>query len=535
MVNKVNELLSRRGSPFNSGVVWIVGIGFFIYAVHYYLQHIGIGWDFPIGTGSHDFRQTQTGLSAYTIANGGPRLFYEIPVLGPPWQLPFEFPIYQWLVAAYYHWTGESLGVSGRTISVAMFMASLAPMSFILAKLRVTFVQRLLILGLWMLSPLYIMYSWSVMIESTALFLCLVYLVCAIQAIDRGGFSWLLLATALGCLAAVTKITTFFAFGIIAGLWLAHWMVTSLAHREPGWVFLRTVLRGVLIGIVPVGVAFFWSELADGVRAQNQLADNFLLTEQLSRWIYGDLAMKTDRGMWRALTDRTISVTMGGWAVTIILIGISVFMRYRLWLVGACLGLAYLVPTVFTNVHMVHDYYAYANALFLVVGCGLGIAALLERKQLGASLLAFLLVWMTARSMQTEYTKGYAVGQRSFRGDLVEIEHLFAARQESENSLLFIWGAEWSSAIPLFAKRRAVMIRTHTPGVDSPQWKELTSKVAGYPISGLVFCHHISLDKQFVQSRAAYFNIEPSVTAQIGACAYYLDPASATTTAQATK
>src|SRR5262249_52359859 len=48
----------------------------------------------------HQFRQTQTAIAAYWIWRGGPWLAYETPVLGYPWSIPFEFPIFQYLLAA---------------------------------------------------------------------------------------------------------------------------------------------------------------------------------------------------------------------------------------------------------------------------------------------------------------------------------------------------------------------------------------------------------------------------------------------------
>src|SRR5690242_6357999 len=46
----------------------------------------------------HQFRQTQTAITAYWMAKGGPWLAYETPVLGYPWSIPFEFPVYQYLL-----------------------------------------------------------------------------------------------------------------------------------------------------------------------------------------------------------------------------------------------------------------------------------------------------------------------------------------------------------------------------------------------------------------------------------------------------
>src|SRR5258708_3048765 len=47
----------------------------------------------------HGFRQSQTAVTINALANGSPFLRYETPVLGYPWSIPFEFPLYQWLTA----------------------------------------------------------------------------------------------------------------------------------------------------------------------------------------------------------------------------------------------------------------------------------------------------------------------------------------------------------------------------------------------------------------------------------------------------
>jgi hypothetical protein len=44
----------------------------------------------------HEFRQTQTALSALFMQPGLEGLLnYETPVLGAPWSIPFEFPLFQ--------------------------------------------------------------------------------------------------------------------------------------------------------------------------------------------------------------------------------------------------------------------------------------------------------------------------------------------------------------------------------------------------------------------------------------------------------
>ena len=55
-------------------------------------------WDASIRD-RHEFRQHQTALSTYWMRETGYKLDYETPLFGPPWSVPMEFPVYQWITA----------------------------------------------------------------------------------------------------------------------------------------------------------------------------------------------------------------------------------------------------------------------------------------------------------------------------------------------------------------------------------------------------------------------------------------------------
>ena len=61
----------------------------------------------------HAFRQSQTAISAEWMANDLNPLrmpYYETPVFGAPWRVPFEFPIFQWLSAVLHVVSGMAIG-----------------------------------------------------------------------------------------------------------------------------------------------------------------------------------------------------------------------------------------------------------------------------------------------------------------------------------------------------------------------------------------------------------------------------------------
>ena len=66
---------------------------------------------------SYDARQTQTALTTFWLMQGGPIFAYETPVVGYPWSIPLEFPVYQ-IVVASVSGAGIPLDAAGRIVRV---------------------------------------------------------------------------------------------------------------------------------------------------------------------------------------------------------------------------------------------------------------------------------------------------------------------------------------------------------------------------------------------------------------------------------
>ena len=80
------------------------------------LWAVSCGWTHNL-LDAHGFRQTQTAISTYYLLKGSSVLAYETPVLGPPWSIPFEFPLYQWLVALAVAVLDLNIESAGRLVS----------------------------------------------------------------------------------------------------------------------------------------------------------------------------------------------------------------------------------------------------------------------------------------------------------------------------------------------------------------------------------------------------------------------------------
>jgi len=182
----------------------------------------------------HTFRQTQTAITAEYLENGGPFLKYETPVLGPPWSIPFEFPLYQWIVAFVAKHFSANLDETGRAVSIFFFYASFFPLASILRRLRFRPRQIAVILVLVAASPLYIFVSRLFMIESTALFFSIAY-VDQVFRLTLGDRPWqytnMVLAAVFGTLAGLVKVTTFLPYMF----WPLQWQHSSSGECDaPG-------------------------------------------------------------------------------------------------------------------------------------------------------------------------------------------------------------------------------------------------------------------------------------------------------------
>ena len=126
----------------------VLGLGFSFYATS--VGFYNTLFDF------HGFRQTQTAISADSIMQGGSFLRYETPVLGPPWSLPFEFPLYQGIVAAAARAFSTPLDQTGRFISIVFYYLCFFPLFSILSCIGLRGTEMVPSLALFAVSPIYV-------------------------------------------------------------------------------------------------------------------------------------------------------------------------------------------------------------------------------------------------------------------------------------------------------------------------------------------------------------------------------------------
>lgn len=458
----------------------------FIVSLSIFLIFISYGWYSNLCT-IHGFRQTQTAISVKYLLKGGGWFAYETPVFGPPWSIPFEFPLYQWIVALVAMTNLIDIDQAGRLVSVLFFLSTLYPLFKILEALGSSINQIFIILSLYCLSPEYIYWTRSFMIESTALALSIYYLWLVITYIHSSGRKreiYLILGiTITGLLAGMVKITTFFAFGA-TGFFV--WLYNLVTNKK---VFNISEYRFLLFALIaPLIAVSLWTSYSDHLRELNPIGIG-LTSSALKGWNFGTMTQKLSLDTWNMFYLRSVPDLIGkSWLLPLSL-SISVFCNSRtrgfVWLAF----LLFLLPLLtFTNLHYVHNYYVYANGIFLIISVGLICGNLLDSPLPFKRLIGLILFCVIAFSSLSYYLNGYRLYQEEGY-DLSKIAFEFK-KYTDEDDVIIIIGEDWSSEVPYYIDRRAVMIPNWLsldPGEAYFQKVKKNLKDGGYKVGGVVF------------------------------------------------
>ncbi|MFM7034729.1 MAG: ArnT family glycosyltransferase [Planctomycetia bacterium] len=440
------------------GVDWVIGrllLLVFICSLLYAIWTASIGWGNTLND-RHSFRQTQTATTAYWMIGKPFTLAYETPVLGKPWSIPMEFPLYQWIVARLVGLFGTPLDQTGRFVSLVFFLLTTIPLYRLVRSFGVATHHAWVPLILFVTSPFYIFWSRAFMIESTALFFSVAYLAAAMEASKNGARWTVALAVVFGALAALVKVTTFLVYlaviGAIGGIRL--WRKWT-RHRDAR-VLGPFVLRQGLIMAIPFLLAVTWLRFGDALKNQNPIAAEYITSRVQNGWNFGTLSQKFSGLTWGVIVGRFPEI-VGLPPLAWLLLGVTLavtFVHRRRWRETlACLGAYLLAPAVFTNLYFIHDYYANANGIFLIAAIGFAIVGLFEDS---ATRVAGAVV---ATTTLLTAVCGHAVlyGPRQATNS-AEVLHAaeYIQSATAEDSVIVCLSNDWSPLVSYYARRRAL-------------------------------------------------------------------------------
>ncbi len=476
------------------------------------------GWGVQVGWRSlnlpgHEFRQAQTALSAFHIQQDRDfSLDYPTPVLGKPWSIPLEFPLYQWAVVAVSDGTGWGLIASGRLVSLTCFYLMLPAVFLLLGSLGVAPGRRWLVLAIVVTSPLYIFYARAFMIETMALMFSLWFWAAFERSVVRADWRWLILANLAGTGAGLVKVTTLFVYTLPAAGWALRRL--WLARRDNRWQ--RDMVWMALAVVFPLGVTFWWGHHADEVRQLNPLA-HFLVSKDFYGFNFGTWTTRLSPELWlQKWQTMTQSVTW--WPVLAATLGLAFLsLRGRITIsaMATCLFAAPLM--IFPVLYGFHDYYFVANGVLLLTAVGLIIVGVAESTRW--VWLPAVLTLALAGGQIYRYTGDYYQTQKGLSDGGDGLTQSLRALLKPDEVIVVV-GQQWNPMLPFYAQRRAMMIRE----VDERNPARLDAAfaaLAGEKIGALVISSSVQVPAEFLR-RSAEFGIGKQAIYRWGDATIYL-------------
>jgi hypothetical protein len=405
------------------------------------------------------FRQTQTALSVYWLVHGSHWLAYETPVLGAPWPVPFEFPLYQWIVAVLVK-VGAPIDPAGRLVSFIFYVATLWPMHVFFRAARLGRIASLSTAILFMTAPLYLYYSRTFMIESCALFFSVLALAFVAQYLWKRRLSSAIIAAAAGSAAILTKSTTFPAFATVATCLIAiefsRYVWPRMNRAE-----LRNVIAPIAALAIPFVIGVLWVYYSDQLKMNNEFG-RMLTSAALQHWNFGDNGQRLSAALWHDVVYVRVLRELFGYGVPLALVVIGTGLaRLRSSVATAIAAFGFVIPfLVFTGLHFVHGYYQYANGIFALAAVGIGIGSVAKGRQFllaGALLLALVLGQIAI----------FRTYRHKIKADLSQNDRLRAAefvrKTTPADSAVLVFGDDWASHIPYYSRRKALVVPNWTP------------------------------------------------------------------------
>ena len=475
----------------------------FLLCLIHALWSVSLGWNNTLND-HFSFRQSQVAITAYYLQREPFHLAYETPVLGKPWAWPMEFPLYQLIVARFANATHMALDQAGRAVSAAFYFLTLIPMYALLRWRRLSPAHVLLFLCILLVSPYYLFWARTFMIESSALFFSVSYLASVMWGLESGSLLLLGCGAIFGAVAGLDKVTTMLPFLGFTGLWIIRdYLCWPL--RVPTLSELRRMIVPLILGCgIPFLASLWWVHYSDALKAVHPLAV-INTSANCAWWNYGTVAQKLSLQIWEIILSRFFTLfglPLQAWIILISsVVAVSVTRcRWREYVVLIALFL--ISPAVFTNVHFVHDYYMNANGLFLLGAVGFALMGLLESppiriKICGALYFSFIL-WSGFSGVAAMYQPLQQMPNR----EILQVTD-YIKEKTPKNSVLMILGADYNPLVSYYSERRTLMI---------PDWEFLKEEqvaqalrnLKGEKIGALLLAepHRYSIEKLLQQCKA---------------------------------
>lgn len=406
---------------------------------------------------AHDFRQTQTMLSAFWLLKE-PFHFpaYLTPVFGDPWKVPFEFPTFQTLCAVL-NVVGIPLDMAGRLTTILCFIVSYI---FIVKILRLLSENNGTILPFSLLSlasPFGIIWSRTPLIDYCSVALCImaVFYMLLAQVNNFKSTKHILLGLLLISLGAVTKITSVIVF-IVPYLVLSAAYIYFDYKKQKNQNAIKHILILLLFCITPFISTLKWTYFCDNIKSQS-ITTIWLISKNMGGWNYGDLNQRIEIKNWIIIFQRIRDELIPNiWFLLVFPFFLSFEQKKSTILLFSTIIISVILNIfIFFNLFLVHEYYLICASFSTWLATSIGLSCLIDRFNY---LQEKIIILFSLILLLSAYNFGNIDGNFT---DLSAHPPVIAYRQIKEivnkNQEVIIFGEEWSSRVPYYIERKCIM------------------------------------------------------------------------------
>lgn len=347
-------------------------------------------WSY-LGDISWWWRSAQTLMTSFWFEKEGISLMnYQTPIYGYPWQVPFEFPLYQ-AIGVIITRIGSFLGIF-HNLYTGMHLTSLicfyASAIFLILLCWEHFQDRalvliILILYLWL--PYNVRYSTEILMDYLAVTFALGYVYFFTKWINVPvRYKYFILGTIFGILGCLVKVTTM-GIVVIPVILMILKLIKEQNIQFDFSIFKKENIHKILknrtliyfcIGsiLIPLCSAVLWTMHSDAIKNAN-IATVWLTSSNLSNWNYGTFAQKTSFSNWVEWFSKIHDFFLFGPLIVFPFIGMlymnKISKEGQDFFSAAVLS-PLLTIFIFFNLYL-HEYYYIAISPFMSVVVGVGI------------------------------------------------------------------------------------------------------------------------------------------------------------------
>ena len=420
---------------------------------------------------SFGFRQTQTAFSARIFHEQGISLLHpQTPVLGEPWEIPFEFPLFQAFASVPMSF-GISPDRSMRLTALACFL-----LTAVLLWALVRYITRSAAAGIvtavvFCFSPFALLWSRASLIEFLATAGAVGFALGAVIWLDRRSRLAWVGAVVAGSVALLVKPTTgaFWALPILGAAVDRTHVEAVGGWFDRVWTWIRKILRpGVLVLLfIPFVLGSLWTRHADHIKDASITTD-WLTSDALREWNMGTLDQRLVAMNWVTIADRVDQLIVGRFLWVGLIVVALIAVRHRAFWLGI-VGAALLPPVIFFNLYVVHDYYL--AAITPAVAALLGLVAWWAQREFRSRFgsrfatpvvtVVLCAVWLvpTLWTTSSYWHVAYEV-----RGP-PQLAYELAARTDPDDRVVAL-GLDWEPSTFYYANRRGTMLAHHLASLE---------------------------------------------------------------------